>query len=59
MSLQNVSKSSNALEGIHGVHVTSHSPFSFEKTTQVSDFQTNTKSSVMESNQRLSIEYVT
>ncbi|CAH8253279.1 unnamed protein product [Arabidopsis lyrata] len=53
MSLQNVSKSSNnALEGIHGVHVTSHSPFSFEKTTQVSD----SKSTDMESNQRLLIE---
>ncbi|XP_010477595.1 PREDICTED: uncharacterized protein LOC104756670 [Camelina sativa] len=56
MSLQNVSKSSNALEGIHGVHVVSHSPFSFEKTTQAGDFQTNSKSSVMDSNQKLSIE---
>lgn len=55
MSLQTATKSSNALEGIHGVHVVS--PFSYDRTTQVGDFQTN-KSSEMGTNQRLFIEYV-
>lgn len=55
MSLQTAAKSSNALEGIHGVHVVS--PFSYDQTTQVGDFQTN-KSSEMGTNQRLFIEYV-
>ncbi|CAN7127617.1 unnamed protein product, partial [Brassica rapa subsp. narinosa] len=55
MSLQTATKSSNALEGIHGVHVVS--PFSYDRTTQVGDFQTN-KSSEMGTNQRLFIERV-
>ncbi|KAH0868572.1 hypothetical protein HID58_075594, partial [Brassica napus] len=55
MSLQTAAKSSNALEGIHGVHVVS--PFSYDRTTQVGDFQTN-KSSEMGTNQRLFIERV-
>ncbi|KAL0799990.1 hypothetical protein Bca101_055165 [Brassica carinata] len=56
MSLQTATKSSNALEGIHGVHVVS--PFSYDRTTQVGDFQTNCKSSEMGTNQRLFIERV-
>lgn len=57
MSLQTATKSrNNALEGIHGVHVVS--PFSYDRTTQVGDFQTNCKSSEMGTNQRLFIKYV-
>ncbi|KAF3525865.1 hypothetical protein F2Q69_00051352 [Brassica cretica] len=41
MSPQSVSKTSKSLEGLHGVHVVSHSPFAFEGISQVSSFQSS------------------
>jgi len=39
MSPQSVSKTSKSLEGVHGVHVVSHSHFGFESIGQVSGFE--------------------
>ncbi|XP_010533367.1 PREDICTED: uncharacterized protein LOC104809176 [Tarenaya hassleriana] len=59
MKQQSLSKTAKTLEGVHGVHVVSHSPFAFERIGQVGDFESAcSNTSDARSNQRLSLQRV-
>ncbi|KAJ7942989.1 GMP synthase [Quillaja saponaria] len=54
MSPQSTLNPSRALEGVHGVHVVSHSPFTLEETNQNEDFsQSTSRTSVIGEKQQL------
>ncbi|KAI4357636.1 hypothetical protein L6164_001573 [Bauhinia variegata] len=57
MSLQNIQSRSRALEGVHGVHVVLHSPFTSTESGQRENFQLSTcETSAIRANQHLSIQ---
>ncbi|GAV63128.1 hypothetical protein CFOL_v3_06649 [Cephalotus follicularis] len=58
MSPQSNLNSSKTLEGVHGLHVVPHSPFSLEEITQHGDLLSASESSAIESNQQLSVRRV-
>lgn len=59
MSPQSTLNPSRALEGVRGVHVVPHSPFALEEATKDGDFpQSNSRSSAIEVNQRLLMQWV-
>jgi len=54
MTQKSILNHSRALEGVHGVQVTPHSPFDLTETTQSEDFHTSTgRASTTEANQQL------
>lgn len=58
MSPPNNTSQSKALEGVHGVHMLPHSPFSFEEITQYGDFDQSTCRHSSGANHRLIITRV-
>lgn len=58
MSPPNNTSQSKALEGVHGVHMLHHSPFSFEEITQYGDFDQSTCRHSSGANHRLIITRV-
>ncbi|OAY25245.1 uncharacterized protein LOC110604354 [Manihot esculenta] len=59
MNPQSTLNPSKALEGVHGIHVVPHSPFSLEEITQQGDFSQSTSGSLLnQENQRLLLQRV-
>lgn len=59
MNPQSTLNPSKALEGVHGIHVVPHSPFSLEEITQQGDFSQSTSGSLLnKENQRLLLQRV-
>ncbi|KAG8366730.1 hypothetical protein BUALT_Bualt17G0109800 [Buddleja alternifolia] len=59
MTPENALKPSNALSGVHGVHLVSQSPFTFQEIKQHADFnQSSCGTSTIGSNQRLIVRKV-